>query len=490
MNMAGMKLDFSDGVVNELALFVAADIASNNTIYRHFDEQFQPSLKDYKKMLKKKKSLYEHTMLFKNLPADRALKTYKVYCKIVLMGRDTDPLIEFLNRQYPGYSRLIAEHRNHHGQIRYLDIIKIAKTKGDATKAVMTFCTISMMLMAAPDVDFCTDETDIVKDTMSYIINFTKIRRTDRSGKHINRVEKYYYDYFKRQGSVREFLFEDDISFITAAILPLGGESGIIDYEFTDEDCRVLSEAAYAATMATMEDRGLLPKPGQDMPKEDPLLNPQNMSHEYVSRLEMNDKDIPDVDYGYMVLAYVMAKNRNKDRVRQLEIYIDSIDTSSKDDFVPRTTYHEAERKIDQLRSLVDGKQDELNRMQLQMDKLQEKLDKARNELDETRAQEKEFQSVVDSYDDEESTVNSLLATKPELPGNAILFGGHPNWQKKVREQYPDLRIIDADNNTFSVDIVRNAGLVLMNVLHMSHRQYFKIIRAIRQYDIPFQYIR
>lgn len=55
---------------------------------------------------------------------------------------------------------------------------------------------------------------------------------------------------------------------------------------------------------------------------------------------------------------------------------------------------------------------------------------------------------------------------------------------------YPSVKVYDADDMSFSPDVIRNADLILLNVTHMSHKQYYPVIQRVRKHHNRFEYIR
>ncbi len=74
------------------------------------------------------------------------------------------------------------------------------------------------------------------------------------------------------------------------------------------------------------------------------------------------------------------------------------------------------------------------------------------------------------------------------LPPNKkiILVGGHENWQKKVKEKYPSLTVVDGTNTNQDIRLFENSDLVLFHTPHMSHATMNKIMSHINKKKIPY----
>lgn len=57
-----------------------------------------------------------------------------------------------------------------------------------------------------------------------------------------------------------------------------------------------------------------------------------------------------------------------------------------------------------------------------------------------------------------------------------IVFGGHINWQRKLREKFPKWQFVMADIKSFSNDLIRGKDYIICNTDMLSHASYYKII--------------
>lgn len=162
---------------------------------------------------------------------------------------------------------------------------------------------------------------------------------------------------------------------------------------------------------------------------------------------------------------------------------------SKEDSKIPEDEYRRVVLEKDNAVKLAEKKQNVLNKQSLVIDKLKQQLRELKGENSELKAEAKEFENIVSSgMLDSVETVDEEEAAKV-FPSNTVLFGGHPNWQNKFSVAHPEVRVIEPDCLNFSIDILRNANLVLLNVDYMSHKTYFRIMPTIRRKKIPLKYI-
>ena len=151
------------------------------------------------------------------------------------------------------------------------------------------------------------------------------------------------------------------------------------------------------------------------------------------------------------------------------------------------------------LNSIIDQKQDSLNKIQVQYNRLKSSSDKEIERLKaELERQKKinqelnqdiaflkqinedlenkldELDTSSDSEDMESLVPNSYIQDKLKSL-NILIMGGHQIWQNRLKELYPYFNYIDSGNVNFDINITRNADIVLFNTLHCSHSLYYKM---------------
>lgn len=152
------------------------------------------------------------------------------------------------------------------------------------------------------------------------------------------------------------------------------------------------------------------------------------------------------------------------------------------------------------LNSIIDQKQDSLNKIQIQYNRLKSSSDKEIERLKAELEKQKQInqeltkhiellqqinedlENKLDEFDtssDNNEEIESLVPNKDiqdKLKSlNILIMGGHQIWQNKLKELYPYFNYIDSENVNFDINIVRNADIVLFNTLHCSHSLYYKM---------------
>ncbi len=75
-----------------------------------------------------------------------------------------------------------------------------------------------------------------------------------------------------------------------------------------------------------------------------------------------------------------------------------------------------------------------------------------------------------------------------EVVKDTVVFGGHETWLKAIRPMLTgNIRFVDKDM-VFDSDIIRHADILWIQTNALSHKQYYRIIAAARQYQKPVRY--
>lgn len=153
------------------------------------------------------------------------------------------------------------------------------------------------------------------------------------------------------------------------------------------------------------------------------------------------------------------------------------------------------------LNSIIDQKQDSLNKIQIQYNRLKSSSDKEIERLKAELEKQKQInqeltkniellqqmnedlENKLDEFDisssDNNEEMESLVPNnyiQDKLKSlNILIMGGHQIWQNKLKELYPYFTYIDSDNINFDINITRNADIILFNTLHCSHSLYYKM---------------
>jgi len=70
-----------------------------------------------------------------------------------------------------------------------------------------------------------------------------------------------------------------------------------------------------------------------------------------------------------------------------------------------------------------------------------------------------------------------------------LIVGGHPAWQKQIRDKLPNVNIVPADMLGFEPSSLGNIRLVVFNTAYLNHGMYYKIINFVRKNKIKVCYV-
>jgi len=70
-----------------------------------------------------------------------------------------------------------------------------------------------------------------------------------------------------------------------------------------------------------------------------------------------------------------------------------------------------------------------------------------------------------------------------------LIVGGHPGWQKQMRDKLPDVNIVPADMLGFDPNNLGEIKLVVFNTAYLTHSMYYKIINFVRRNKIKVCYM-
>ncbi len=69
-----------------------------------------------------------------------------------------------------------------------------------------------------------------------------------------------------------------------------------------------------------------------------------------------------------------------------------------------------------------------------------------------------------------------------------VIFGGHDSFLRAIKPMLPDVRFVDADNITYSPEIIRNADVVWIQNNCISHPQYWSIVKNCKLAGVQMRY--
>lgn len=73
---------------------------------------------------------------------------------------------------------------------------------------------------------------------------------------------------------------------------------------------------------------------------------------------------------------------------------------------------------------------------------------------------------------------------------SAIIIGGHPNWQQKMKSYLQNCKFISPENLSFDTSILNNVDIVFIYTNYLNHAMYYKIMAEIREKNIRLEYLK
>lgn len=206
---------------------------------------------------------------------------------------------------------------------------------------------------------------------------------------------------------------------------------------------------------------------------------------------------IPAVHIKYLIKAYKKIKkyyfdNNNDELFIKLEEK--KIETLKQKEKLnkEKEKFREEEKKFRVIQKRtsrqIEELQEENQLLQKQMERLKQEIDqKSSNKLELEKLREYVY-SLEDNFNSpitDDVPEESYDFTKL----SAIILGGHPNWQKKMKEKIPSWKYISADVN-INEEILKTYDLIIFNTSYVGHPMYEKVIRYVRLYNKKIAYVQ
>ncbi|BAO04852.1 uncharacterized protein CBO05P1_133 [Clostridium botulinum B str. Osaka05] len=137
--------------------------------------------------------------------------------------------------------------------------------------------------------------------------------------------------------------------------------------------------------------------------------------------------------------------------------------------------------------------QDENERLKLELEKLEKENKQLKQELNEKENYKSEVVPLrefifgldnVEDFKEQQIDYNKLLSL------NAVIIGGHPQWQNKIKEYLPNCRFIAPDMLNFDTNILNNVDIVFIYTNYLNHAMYYKVIDIIRERGLRLEYLK
>lgn len=284
-------------------------------------------------------------------------------------------------------------------------------------------------------------------------------------------------------GPVSTYLDESNDKMLSAVSMKFCYDD-VMAYDFKAKDANALArciERDYFANgeLAELEDKGK---------NLDEIADPETLGdiRMDIKRAKLEAR-VDTINLNYARLMYAFGKIQSDDRAELFELF-----TSRAQEKKSEAPPDEAlKRALEEKNNVIQEKQKQLNSMQMELDKIKNRFAEVKSKYIDAKHAAEDAQKLLEKIQSGKVHVTDIeKCANVSFPGNTLLFGGHPNWIRKFRLKYPKVKVYDADDMSFTAEVIRNADLILLNVSHMSHKQYGPVIRVVRQYHKRVEYIK
>ena len=248
------------------------------------------------------------------------------------------------------------------------------------------------------------------------------------------------------------------------------------DWLLAHDKPKTLSDLQYDESLFTEEF-----KPLEEISKQENIPMRAYENYEFTRNDIVNMIDIANAmrtpyDLNkYMTTAYIM-KSLARYAAECKDAYLElALSPEASPNKTIKKRLAKAEADIAELNKRIDSKQEQLNELQQKFDRQQKVLMQAQDEnarLEEyTALLEQQLEAAGTEYQTEVKNVPEV-----NLDGKkVVVIGGHDSWQQRVKEQFPDLIYIQADNINFDATLTRTADIIIFNFLHCSHSLFYRL---------------
>jgi hypothetical protein len=188
--------------------------------------------------------------------------------------------------------------------------------------------------------------------------------------------------------------------------------------------------------------------------------------------------------------AYRKAKEFHK-RNNQENLFLE-VDNAQKEAEKYKNLYIQEKISKEQL---IQKKELELIEKEKEISLLKNKINKMSLNNKEDEAQKDELISLRNfMFENSNSCAEEQIDVSiNELINNInncsiAIIGGHPNWQKKMKEYLNKVTFISVEV-TLNEDIIRDKNLIIFNTSYLNHSIYYKAINVINRNNIKIAYI-
>lgn len=188
-------------------------------------------------------------------------------------------------------------------------------------------------------------------------------------------------------------------------------------------------------------------------------------------------------DYMYCMIIAVLCKY-----IRTLEEIVAETDTHQLAN--QKYRLERQQENLNKLKQEIDSERDRLKERKSQYNK---SLLTQERQIESLQVKEQALLDTIDTYEQElkelrsyvygvrkewieESDIDVEEQIKVWQERKVIVFGGHSNWQRKLKEKFPKWQFVIAEIKSFSNDLIRDKEYIICNTDMLSHASYYKIV--------------
>lgn len=422
-----------------------------------------------------------------------AIRCYEIFSTIATIDSDRQQqiFVDFLWKHFPKYIYEIQRQKGSFAPKSFF--FQRTKNTDEITERLCVYQLILGKYYFEKRID--NPQNIEINDDLSILFQYAVLisapmQKESLSGR-ISEVEKDLRKQLLNDCSeaiLQSFFKKDDSLCLENLANHLGNDS-VLMFKFTEKDGNVLARNIcewFKQRIANQDIYDDIKK----LPLKD-LMHPKDLNA-FELDIDKERSMSAEINLNYIRLMYAYGKTIQNDLDELIDMQIAVIsDDNSDDNMVSSKDFRKIQTDLMNKTQLLKKKQEKLNHMQLLLNKEREKTQEYKKKYQEISSSIHELEQLIDGISDEKvKVVNIESDEENDFPPNTVLFGGHPNWIRKFKLKYPDVKIYDADDMSFTPDVIRNADLVLINTSHMSHKQYRPVIRVVRQYRKDVKYVK
>lgn len=194
----------------------------------------------------------------------------------------------------------------------------------------------------------------------------------------------------------------------------------------------------------------------------------------HVDCFEDDQETAVDVMSWFASVVPAIAFARAYSQAREVAIsYVDQmIDMADKDAMERELVRLREENRV--LRDQAQERQEKLNPLQLENDRLRVQLADMKEAMDDIQEETDLLAEIA------KQGLFPMAGPEPcDLSRyRVVIAGGHESWQRRIKEAYPSVTVIEAEN--FDPAVIEGCDVIAYNWIYGSHKLYYKLIRLAR----------